>query len=78
MTALVASYAFKIYTISDQRESRLLGTGFLFIAFSYLTKALIDLFVIGEVSKGFKILNIENLNSRKQRGVIGGAGDNRW
>ena len=69
MTALVAYYAFKIYNLAEQRESRLLGTGFLLIALSYIIKAIVNLFILRETAGGFPTFALENLKILSTWGV---------
>jgi hypothetical protein len=62
-TAVVAYYAYKVYQLSCQRQSRLIMFGFLFISFSYLVKALVNSFVLTEAREGLRRLSIESLNA---------------
>lgn len=58
VAGLIAYYAFKIYRLGNQRESELLGAGFLLIAISYIVRALLNIFVLSEASGGYRELSL--------------------
>lgn len=60
-TGVVAFYAFKIYRLSYQRESKLFGASFTFLSVSYIIMALINILFL-TVSQGNSLaLNIERI-----------------
>lgn len=61
--ALVALYSFYIYHISQQRESRLFGSGFLLISISYLIKVALNMFVLTEIKSGLLGISLEHLST---------------
>lgn len=66
--AVVAFYAFKFYKISGQREGKLFSFSFVLISISYLIKAGVNLFVLSDISSGFRALDYDSLNDI---GVLG-------
>ena len=62
VTALVAYYSLKISSIADQREPGIFGMGFLLIAFSYIIKALVNLFVLTNIEHA-RALSLANLDT---------------
>lgn len=63
VSSIVAKFSFKIYKLSLQRESRLFGIGFIFIALSYATKAVLNLILLSNIDDGFRGISFEGLTS---------------
>lgn len=59
---IVSYYAFKIYQLSGNEESKLLTASFLFIGLSYLTKAMLNILVIGEIKETVRQATVQNLH----------------
>lgn len=66
---LVAFYAYRIYKLSGQRESRLFANSFLLIAASYIVKAVVNLFILSETNNGTRTLSFQGLTLVGQAGV---------
>ena len=60
-TLFVAWYAWKIYKLSEQKESKIFATSFLFISLSYFFWAFLNMFVISQIKGGFRELNMSNV-----------------
>ncbi|MBS3089943.1 hypothetical protein J4461_03635 [Candidatus Pacearchaeota archaeon] len=71
VTIIVASYALRIYKLSAQRESMLLGVSFLLIAFSYILKAITNLVIMKEISEGIRGANLTEINVLGSIGLYG-------
>jgi len=60
-TAIIAFYAFKIFKISEQRESRNFGIAFLFLSLSYLTLIILNHLFLSVLSGNLRSLDIDDL-----------------
>lgn len=60
---IVAAYSYKVYRLSGQRESKLFAWSFMAISFSYLIKAMLNLFVLREVKEGLREFTMRDLNA---------------
>ncbi len=62
ITLLVSAYAFYMYKLSAERHCKLLGFGFLSIAFSYITWGILNFFLLTRLSDSSRVLVLEGLN----------------
>lgn len=69
--ALVAIYAFRVFYLSGQRESRIFSLAFVMIAVSYFVKAMVNLFIISEASEGLRDISLAGLNKVGEFGIYG-------
>lgn len=60
-TALIAFYAFKVYELSKQKESRTLGFGFSFLSASYLVLAVINMIFVSVLTSTTRVVEIEDI-----------------
>ena len=67
ITLVVSFYAFKIYKLSGQRQSKLFGTAFLFISISYFIQSFLNFFRISvldeNICEALKIVSVNFLNT---------------
>lgn len=67
ITLIVSFYAFKIYKLSGQRQSKLFGTAFLFISVSYFVQSFLNFLIISKLNENicatFKINSIHFFNT---------------
>lgn len=61
-TLFVAYYSFRVSQIYKQRSIMLMTAGFVFIALSYISKAIINVFLLQEIKSGFLALTLSGLN----------------
>jgi hypothetical protein len=59
-TAIIAGYAFRVYNLSKQRESRNLALSFSFLSASYLILTVANFFFLS-VSGNMRVLELENI-----------------
>jgi hypothetical protein len=62
ITLSLGLYSLKIYKITNLRETRLFGIGFILISLSYILKAFVNYFAFQDVKSGLRIVSLENLN----------------
>jgi hypothetical protein len=64
---IVALYAFKIYKLSGQKQSRLFGISFLFVSLSYFLQSLLNFLIVTKlntnVCQALRISSVELLNT---------------
>lgn len=63
ITLAVAVYGLRIGRLSEQKEPKLFGYGFLFIGVSYLARALLNLFFLSNLNESLNILEVRELNA---------------
>lgn len=67
ITALVAAYSFRVYSLSNQRESKIFGIGFSLISLSYLLWAALNFSIFSEIKEGItngiSIVELQNLST---------------
>jgi hypothetical protein len=64
ITLAVSIYSFKIYKLSDQRQSKIFGTAFLLFSISYFIQFFINLSIISEMSENIiSVIEFQNLIS---------------
>ncbi len=63
---IVSIYAFKVYKISNQKQSRLFGISFLLISLSYFVQALANYAILSKLDQNIcvalKIMSVDTLN----------------
>ncbi len=69
ITLTVAVYAFRVYRLSDQRDSKLFGSAFLLISISYSLWALLNGFAVSELGNARTILELEQANIWRYLGI---------
>lgn len=69
ITGFVAFYAFKVYLLCKQNESKLLSMGFAFISASYILWAIVNLSLIDRLSSGISAVELSNIVSLGMIGV---------
>lgn len=69
VTFLVALYAFYMYRLSAERECKLLSFGFIAVSISYLSWALVNLFITEKLLDGSRELSLEALSWLGMLGV---------
>lgn len=57
----ISYYAFKIYSLTDKRESKIFGWAFSFLAISHLALIVINSLFLSILNGGFRALEFENL-----------------
>ena len=63
ITLIVSIYAFKIYKLSGQRQSKLFGIAFLFISVSYFIQSFLNFTIISKLNQNIcTILKINSVN----------------
>lgn len=60
VTLFVAWNAFKIYKVSEEKNTRNLGLGFLLVSLSYFIWACINLFIVSDIG-GERVLSLSNI-----------------
>ena len=67
ITLIVGIYAFKVYKLSGQRQSKLFGIAFLFISVSYFIQSFLNFAIISKLNEkictALKINSVDVLNS---------------
>ncbi len=61
VTLIVALFAFKIYKLSAQRELKLFGISFLFIALAYVSLALFNLSILSQLRERINYVALEKI-----------------
>ncbi len=69
ITGSVAFYAFKVYLLSKQKESKLFSIGFTFISASYILWAIVNLSLIDKLGDGISSVELGNIISLGMIGV---------
>lgn len=69
ITLAIALYAFKIYKISEQRETKYFGLAFLFFSLSYLIWAGINFFLLSVLSDESRELNLVDIGFLNHLGI---------
>src|SRR3989344_1493973 len=69
ITGFVAFYAFRVYLLCKQNESKLLSMGFAFISASYVLWAVVNLSLIDRLSDGIAAVELSNIISLGMIGV---------
>ena len=63
ITLIVGIYAFKIYKLSDQKQSKFFGIAFILISISYFIQSFLNLAIISKLNEGIcKALRISSVN----------------
>src|SRR3989344_6440672 len=62
ITLSVGVYSMKIYKITNMRETKIFGIGFILISISYIIKAFVNYFALQDIRTGLRIISLENLN----------------
>lgn len=70
LTLVIALYAFKIYRISDQRESRNFASAFLFLSVSYIVLVIINYLFLSIISGNLMSLEIDDLLGLKNIAIF--------
>nr|MCK4929463.1 hypothetical protein [Nanoarchaeota archaeon] len=67
ITLIVSIYAFKIYKLSGQRQSKFFGIAFLFISIAYFIQSFLNFVILSKLNenicRGLKIASVNFLNS---------------
>lgn len=58
ITLLVAIFSFKVYNVTSERRIKLFGAAFVFISLSYVVWAGVNLWIVNEVSEGFREISL--------------------
>ena len=61
ITLLVSLFSFKIFKLSEQKESKYFAVGFLLISLSYFVWAFLNLRLVSELKEGVRVLELKNL-----------------
>ncbi len=61
ITLAIALKAYQVYALSKERTLQRFGSGFLFIAISYLVWAALNFFIVSQTSSGFRTLSLDHL-----------------
>ena len=69
-TALIAFYAFRVYKLSDQKESRNFGLAFAFLSLSYLTIIFLNTLFLSIIHGNFRSLDFDDFMGLKNIGVL--------
>lgn len=68
-TAIIAGYAFMIYHLSKQKESRNLGLAFSFLSLSYLILATVNMLFLS-ISGNTGVLELQDITSIRMVALI--------
>jgi hypothetical protein len=69
-TAIIASYSFKIYTVSGQKQSRNFAFAFLFLSLSYLALIFINSLFLSAISGNLRSLDLDDIMGLKNMAVF--------
>lgn len=61
ITLAVSLYSFKIYKLSNQRQSKFFGIAFLLFSISYLVELIINFAILSDLTDAFSVLEINEL-----------------
>src|SRR3989344_7613445 len=61
ITLAVSLFSFKIYKLSQQKESKYFGISFLLISLSYFVWAFLNLRLVSEIKEGVSALELKDL-----------------
>src|SRR3989338_2560777 len=62
ITFILSYYAFKVYKLTDQRQSKLFSAAFLLISLSYLAQAILNLVILEQLAdRVVSIINLQNV-----------------
>lgn len=64
ITLFVSFYAFRVYKLSEQNQSKLFGISFLFISISYFVQAFLNFAIISKLNEDIRlVLKINTINT---------------
>ncbi len=69
VSAAVSAFGYKIYKISNEKNIKLFSIGFLCISISYLLRAIINLFIVSQISGEIRKFSLDNLQATALIGV---------
>jgi len=70
MTLIVGMYAYKIYKLSNQGQSKFFGLAFIFISISYFIQSFFNLAIVSKLNEGIcRVLKISSINLFNTIGV---------
>lgn len=70
ITLVVSIFAFRIYKLTDQRQSSLFGISFLFISISYFIQSFLNFAIISRLNEGIcRVMNISSVNILNNIGI---------
>jgi len=71
VTLAVSLYAFKIYKLSDQHQSKLFGISFLFFSFAYIMQSLLNLAILFKLNESIcEVVKIQSVNTLNALGMF--------
>src|SRR4030042_337553 len=71
VSLIVGIYAFKIYRLSEQQESKLFSIAFFSISVSYFIQSFLNFAIISELNENISILlRINNINTMNSLGIF--------
>jgi hypothetical protein len=69
-TAIIATYSFKIYRASDQKQSRNFGLAFLLLSLSYLSLIVINCLFLSAINGNLRALDLDDIMGMKDFAVF--------
>lgn len=69
ITLGIALYSFKIYNLSDQRESKFFGISFLSFSLSYIVWAAVNFFLLSALNEEVRELNLQDIGFLNHLGI---------
>ena len=69
ITMVVASYSFKVYRASSERNSKLFSLAFILIALSYFTLAILNLIFLSVIRGELRVLSLDEFTTLKNLAI---------